>query len=143
MAPQDINAADLKHGPKQDGMMDLRPLLRGIALRCPACGKGRLFASYNRIHDRCAACGVDFHASRGEWTGALMFAQGFFGFVALFGWYVMFLLGVGFLDWRGLAWLLGWGALAPILFYPSFKGAWIGLMQAAGGLQAPGDNTRP
>lgn len=81
--------------------MDVRPLLRGFALKCPACGRGRLFRN------------------------------------------LLVLLGLGFADWRGLAWLLGWGVLALILAYPSFKGAWIGLMQAAGGLGAPGENTRP
>lgn len=129
--------------PPQGARVDLRPLMRGIALRCPACGKGRLFRSYNAVHDACAACGVEFHASRGEWTGALMFAQGFFGLVALGGWYVLFLMGVPLLDWRGYAWLFGWGILAPVALYPSFKGAWIGLMQAAGGVGAPGENTRP
>lgn len=121
----------------------LRPLLRGAALRCPVCGRGRLFAGYNRVVDHCAQCGARFHDSRGEWTGALMFAQGVFGLLALGGWYVLFLLGVRLWDWRGLAWLIGWGIAAPIALYPSFKGAWIGAMHAAGGLGAPGANTRP
>ncbi len=29
---------------------------RGVQGRCPACGKGRLFASYLKQVDRCAAC---------------------------------------------------------------------------------------
>lgn len=30
---------------------------RGFALRCPSCGKGRLFRRFLRVADRCAACG--------------------------------------------------------------------------------------
>lgn len=118
-------------------------LWRGAILRCPACGQGKLFVGYNRVVDRCASCGIGFHASPGEWTGALMFAQGIFGLIALGGWYVLFLRGVPMRSALSLGWLVGWGLLAPILLYPSVKGAWIGAMHAAGGLEAAGENTRP
>ena len=124
-------------------VMLLRSLTRGALLRCPVCGEGRLFSGYNHVVAECAACGADFHASPGEWTGALMFAQGFFGMIALGGWYVLFLLGAPIFAWQGIAWLVGWGLIAPLALYPSFKGAWIGAMHAAGGLGAPGELTRP
>ncbi len=38
------------------------PLLAGLALRCPNCGKGRLFKGYLKLADRCAACGEDLSA---------------------------------------------------------------------------------
>lgn len=123
--------------------MLLRSLARGALLRCPVCGQGRLFSSYNRVVDACARCGADFHASPGEWTGALMFAQGFFGLIALGGWYILFLAGAPIFGWQGIAWLVGWGMIAPLVFYPSFKGAWIGAMHAIGGLDRPGELTRP
>lgn len=121
----------------------LTPILRGIALRCPACGRGRLFTSYNEMARRCGACHVAFDASPGEWTGALMFAQGLFGLLGLGGWYLLVLAGMGVDDKRGIAWLVGVGLLLPILLYPSFKGAWFGAMQALGGLDRPGELTRP
>lgn len=31
---------------------------RGLALRCPSCGRGRLFAGYLRQADACSACGL-------------------------------------------------------------------------------------
>ena len=36
------------------------PLLRGIAGRCPRCGKGRLFSGFLSIAPRCEACGLDY-----------------------------------------------------------------------------------
>ena len=32
-------------------------LRRGVAHRCPACGKGRLYRGYLKVEDSCEACG--------------------------------------------------------------------------------------
>ena len=34
---------------------------RGFLCRCPACGKGRLFARYLKVADRCPDCGTELH----------------------------------------------------------------------------------
>lgn len=34
------------------------PFRAGIALRCPACGKGKLFSKYLVVHEQCPACGA-------------------------------------------------------------------------------------
>jgi uncharacterized protein (DUF983 family) len=34
-------------------------LKRGLALRCPTCGEGKLFARYLKPTTRCAVCGAD------------------------------------------------------------------------------------
>lgn len=34
-------------------------LRRGLRLRCPACGEGRLFARYLKVSQRCESCGAD------------------------------------------------------------------------------------
>jgi uncharacterized protein (DUF983 family) len=34
--------------------------LRGIACRCPRCGKGRLYAGFLTLAARCEACGLDY-----------------------------------------------------------------------------------
>jgi len=145
LGSSDRRSSDLafKRNESRIAPMLLRSLTRGALLRCPVCGEGKLFSGYNHVVDRCASCGADFHASAGEWTGALMFAQGVFGMIALGGWYVLFLFGLPVFALPGIAWLVGWGLVAPLLFYPSFKGAWIGAMHAAGGLGAPGELTRP
>lgn len=35
-----------------------RAMRRGLALRCPACGQGRIMAGYLRQADACAGCGL-------------------------------------------------------------------------------------
>jgi len=39
---------------------------RGLAARCPACGKGHLFNGYLRVNDNCPACGEDLSHHRAD-----------------------------------------------------------------------------
>ena len=34
--------------------------LRGIACRCPRCGKGKLYAGFLNLRPSCEACGLDY-----------------------------------------------------------------------------------
>ena len=34
--------------------------LRGIACKCPRCGKGRLYAGFLKLRPACEACGLDY-----------------------------------------------------------------------------------
>ena len=36
------------------------PIRAGLLCRCPHCGRGRLFAGFLKVVDRCAVCGFDF-----------------------------------------------------------------------------------
>ena len=40
-----------------------RSALRGIACRCPRCGKGKLFTGLLNVVDRCAACDLDLRGN--------------------------------------------------------------------------------
>jgi uncharacterized protein (DUF983 family) len=39
---------------------------RGLRMRCPACGAGKLFASYLKVSNRCEACGEDLSHHRAD-----------------------------------------------------------------------------
>ncbi len=39
---------------------------RGAMLRCPHCGKGRLFGRYLKVVDKCASCGEELHHHRAD-----------------------------------------------------------------------------
>jgi uncharacterized protein (DUF983 family) len=41
-------------------------LLRGLAGRCPNCGKGRMFRSYLKVDPHCQSCGLDLAAFRSD-----------------------------------------------------------------------------
>jgi uncharacterized protein (DUF983 family) len=46
-------------------------LWRGLRLRCPNCGKGRLFRGVYATYERCSHCGWVFEREEGYWTGAM------------------------------------------------------------------------
>jgi uncharacterized protein (DUF983 family) len=41
-------------------------LLRGLACRCPNCGRGRMFRAFLKVADRCAVCGEDLHHQQAD-----------------------------------------------------------------------------
>lgn len=43
-----------------------RSIKRGLLSRCPACGTGRLFKSFVKPVDNCAACSEDYTAQRAD-----------------------------------------------------------------------------
>jgi len=45
-----------------------------LALRCPACGRSRIFARPFQIKERCAACGAVFKREEGFFVGAILVA---------------------------------------------------------------------
>jgi uncharacterized protein (DUF983 family) len=51
--------------------MVLLLLWRGLRLRCPRCGKTKLFRGFFAMHERCAHCGWVFEREEGYWTGAM------------------------------------------------------------------------
>jgi uncharacterized protein (DUF983 family) len=52
------------------GLEAARPLAgamrRGAALKCPACGRGRLFGAYLKVAHACPACGQELHHHRAD-----------------------------------------------------------------------------
>lgn len=103
----------------------INPIRAGLLCRCPNCGKGRLFAGFLKVRDRCEACGADFsRLNTGD--GATVFVIQLTGFIVVFGalftqvalhppvWVVAAI-------WLPLTALIGLALMRPL------KGAMIGL----------------
>lgn len=43
-----------------------KSLTRGMKLRCPSCGNGRIFRKFLKVADHCEACEEDFHHHRAD-----------------------------------------------------------------------------
>lgn len=41
-------------------------VLRGLRLRCPSCGKGKLLHSYLKVNDQCDCCGQELFHNRAD-----------------------------------------------------------------------------
>ncbi|MCI0467937.1 MAG: DUF983 domain-containing protein [Beijerinckiaceae bacterium] len=49
--------------PRRDIWPAIRKGLRGL---CPACGKGKIFRAYLKVHDQCPACSEELHHHRAD-----------------------------------------------------------------------------
>jgi uncharacterized protein (DUF983 family) len=66
---------------------------RAMALRCPRCGRGALFDARFRMRASCAACGVVFWKSEGEWLGPGIVDYSIATAGGLMAWAVLVLIG--------------------------------------------------
>ena len=110
---------------KHDAPSLASTLAAGLAGRCPACGRGKLFSGYLALAPRCNGCGLDYSfAEAGD--GPAVFVILITGFIVV---------GAALFVEMAYAppyWLhaLIWGPLAillPLLLLRSFKGALIAL----------------
>jgi uncharacterized protein (DUF983 family) len=105
-------------------------LLRGLRLRCPVCGGGRLFKTYFAMNESCSSCGVRFAREHGQWVGSLDLNT----FVVAFG----LMIASAFSPMWPLPILLGvWGAAAiliPLVTFRFSRGLWTAIVHLTGGV---------
>ncbi len=110
-------------------MAVFRLLVRGLLLRCPHCGRGRIFRSFLEAYEACPACTRVFLRDPGDWTGGvemtllLAFPLGLSLVVALRAWTNIGLPGRLAIGAATLALLL------PVA-YRHVKGFWLGVLRA-------------
>ena len=103
-------------------------LRRGLARRCPVCGRGPLFDGWFTLRARCGECGFSFERGEEEdyWLGAYLV-----NFIATEVIFALLLLGVLVATWPNPPWssLLWIGAgqmiVTPIVLYPFSKALWL------------------
>ncbi|MEO8432064.1 MAG: DUF983 domain-containing protein [Acidobacteriota bacterium] len=105
-------------------------LWRGLRLRCPVCGKGKLFKSYFAMQERCSACGVAFAREHGQWVGSLDINT----FLCAF----LLMIGAGFGPlWSLRTSLIVWisaAVLVPIATFRFVRGVWTAIVYLTGGV---------
>lgn len=95
-------------------------LLRGVLVRCPACGGGGLFRNWFKIRDRCPTCGFLF--ARGE-SGYQLGSMALDLVIPMVIWFLAFFATL-YLTWPTPPWVaIQWGSVAfmiaaPLLLYP-------------------------
>ncbi len=103
-----------------------RILLRGLRLKCPACGKGSLFRSGFAVNESCPCCSMIFLREQGYFIGALYIniaaTELLIGFV-----YLLALLAVKIADDIIYPALFALALILPILFYRHARSFWLSL----------------
>ncbi len=104
-----------------------RQLLRAARLRCPACGRGKVVASWFRMKPRCPACGVPVARESDDLTlGAMMF-----NIVLSEGVLALILVGTMVATWPDVPWgalqyaIPALMVLAPFFFVPFSRTIWM------------------
>jgi uncharacterized protein (DUF983 family) len=102
-------------------------LWRGITLRCPRCGSGRVFSGPFKLKDRCPRCDLLFAREEGFWLGAYVInfgvGEGLVGIFLMVFLYVK----INSDSMRLAPWIITGIALAivlPILFFPFSRTVW-------------------
>jgi uncharacterized protein (DUF983 family) len=100
-------------------------LWRALLLRCPRCGKGKLYQRGFTMYDNCTVCGWRFEREEGYWTGAMAVNLVVTELLIVV---VIFPLAVSGVP---AAWMLGFGIpgtiIVPILFYRHSKSLWMAI----------------
>jgi uncharacterized protein (DUF983 family) len=114
---------------QQEPARDLRlAVRRGLAGRCPACGKGRLFRSYLKPVDTCAACNEDLSHIRAD-DGPAWLTILIVGHLV-----VALVLGVdswaGWPLWQAMVFYPTLGLVLSLALLPVAKGLFIGVIWA-------------
>src|SRR5437868_109009 len=101
---------------------------RSARLRCPRCGRGRLFRGWFRMHPRCEACGLVYDRGPGYFLGSIYFNYGLTAIlvtVLYFAAYFSELASPRMLLW-GLA---GFSVAFPLWFFRYARSLWVGFDQ--------------
>jgi uncharacterized protein (DUF983 family) len=100
-------------------------LWRSLRLRCPVCGRGKLFRGWFSMYDSCSECGLKFQRESGYWLGSIYFNYGLTALLVTVGY-----LGLWFADLvspETLAAILAVFALVfPLWFFRYARSLWIG-----------------
>ena len=99
-------------------------MLRGLLLRCPACGHATLVRGILRVHDRCRVCGLPFEHDEGFFLGALVLNYMVTFLLGILPAIVLTATGVLSIFW-GIVLAAVLSVLLPVVFYWHAKSLWM------------------
>ncbi len=99
---------------------------RAAALRCPVCGRSRVFGAPFQVRHHCPACGALFQREPGFFVGAIMINVVTTEFAVLLAYFVCLLALGGGGQRLMLGVLFAVGFLFPVAFYHHSWSLWLG-----------------
>jgi uncharacterized protein (DUF983 family) len=103
---------------------------RAVLLRCPFCGRGKLFRGFFAMHEHCPQCGKSFHREPGFYLGSIYFNYGLTAFIVAIA-YPVLLFGYGLPEQPLLIGAALFTLICPILFFRHARSLWLGFDQFA------------
>jgi uncharacterized protein (DUF983 family) len=114
--------ATVSRMPSRAGIVTM--LRRAVALRCPRCGEGALFASWFRMHDVCPVCDLRFEREPGYFVGAIYVNYAITAVLCLGG-PIALDVAFGIPLWAQLVLACLLAALVPIVFFRYSRSLWL------------------
>jgi uncharacterized protein (DUF983 family) len=97
---------------------------RALRLRCPACGRGRLFRKGLLMHPQCLSCGFRFEREPGYWLGSIYVNYGLTALIVTVGYFALFFSEL--LEPNHILWLLtAFCVLFPLWFFRYARAIWV------------------
>ena len=101
---------------------------RSLLLRCPRCGKSRLFRNPFKMHTGCDRCGLTYEREPGFFLGTIYFNYGLTSLVAATAYPVM-VFACGMSRHVALAITLSFVVVFPLFFFRYARSLWLGFDQ--------------
>ena len=101
---------------------------RALLLRCPVCGKGKLFSGIFRVPEKCPACGAPYAREAGFFLGSIYINYGLTSLIAAVVYPILMfnkLVPEPYLTIGSLAFVV----IFPLLFFRHARSLWIGFDQ--------------
>jgi hypothetical protein len=103
-------------------------LSRALRLRCPLCGRGRLFRRWLLMHSKCPQCGIKFEREPGFFLGSIYINYGLTALIVAIA-YPLLLFNKIIGETQLLIGSLGFVVAFPILLFPWARSLWLGFDQ--------------
>jgi uncharacterized protein (DUF983 family) len=116
---------DPKHRTLASGIGRMLLLIaRAARLRCPACGRGRIFRGWFTMHERCADCGRPFGRGPGYFLGSIYFNYGITALLVIAMFFTFFFTEV-ITSGQSLVVLSVFALVFPLWFFRYARALWI------------------
>lgn len=101
-------------------------LFRGLALKCPRCGEGRLFRNFFQMYRSCSACEFVYERAPGFFLGSAYINYGF-TVVSLTVLYVSLHYGLELSNRAVTPWLVTYFVIVPLVMFRFARSLWLAM----------------
>ena len=117
-------------------------LSRAVRLRCPLCGRGKMFRGWFRSNETCSHCGIKFEREPGFFLGSIYFNYGLTALIVAIAYPILMFNKVLSNDaLMGIS--LGFVLIFPVLFFRHSRALWAGFDQFMDRREQPAPSDRP
>jgi uncharacterized protein (DUF983 family) len=97
---------------------------RGLRLKCPRCGEGRLFEGWMQMPERCSGCGLKYERAPGYFLGSAYINYGITALILMISYFVLH-FGVGWTNTQLAFPLAAFCVIFPLWLFRYARAIWL------------------